>query len=423
MSNENPLSTFFKVWLIILVFLPILAPLIPPISYAQLISPRISLTSSQDPAGVIINIKGTGFSPGSTATLYSKNPDGSESGILAMGISTDGSFNINQLLSSGYPTGTYLFWVVDGPTGRSSNRIIFKMQATKQSGATFPHSTSTPNPQNSRQMSQSMYAPNHGDLIRAKGDTKIYLVQGQQSLGQPISYQRRAIATEQVFNQMGFKWSDVKEIEPQDLMVIPEGKPIWSREFFAPFPEGALIRLKGQTRTYVIREGKKCYVPDPDTLQTLGTWDQVKEVDKATLDSIFTGIPIPSVKQPFQYTPAGQQPGVQVPPSAGSTVIQFQTTSSPTPSQPYGSSSTQPVTGSTTSQTEPQTSFSFFPDGTLIKGTGQMIYLIENGVKRLIPDMETFNAMGLNWNNVITVDDQRLWNIPTGIPIPKIRGK
>jgi len=402
MNNKNPPLTVFKIWLFNLVSLSLLTLLIPFISNAQLISPRISLTSSQDPAGIAVNIHGTGFSAGSTATLYAKNPDGSQSGILSMGISPDGSFNLNHLFPTGYPPGTYLFWVVDGPTGRFSNRVNVNLQIS-QPIETRPPLLPPPS---------SSYTPQHGDLIKAKGDTKVYLVQGQQFYGQPVGYQRRAIANEQVFNQMGFKWSDVKEIDPQDLMILPEGKPIWSRELIAPFPEGALVRLKGQTQTYVIREGRKCYIPDPETFQTMGTWDQVIEVDKATLDSIFTGIPIQSVKPPFQYTPPGQPPPISPPIPTGPSPP-FQTQPSYLPPSP------SPQPGSTISPTQPQSSLPFFPDGTLIKGSGPDIYLIENGVRRLIPNMETFNAMGFNWNNLTILDDQRLGNIPMGIPVPK----
>src|SRR3972149_1850976 len=80
---------------------------------------------------------------------------------------------------------------------------------------------------------------------------------------------------------------------------------------------------------------------------------------------------------------------------------------------PYGGSSIAPQTGFT----QPQ-SFSSFPNGTLIKGSGPEIFIIEKGVRRLIPDMETFNAMGLNLNNIINVDNQKVGTVPLGIPLP-----
>jgi hypothetical protein len=48
-----------------------------------------------------------------------------------------------------------------------------------------------------------------------------------------------------------------------------------------------------------------------------------------------------------------------------------------------------------------------------------------NGIRRLIPYMETFNAMGFNWNNIINVDDQKLGSVPLGVsfPVRKTLGK
>jgi hypothetical protein len=386
----------------------ILSLFVPSMIYSQVVSPRISLTSSQDPSGIILNIKGMSFSSGSMVTLYAKNPDGSQAAIKNVDVSKDGAFNISHLFPTGYPPGTYLLWVVDDSTGRYSNRINFNMPATKSTEVRTPPPPYSPS-----------YTPKHGDLIGCKGDAKVYLVQGIQQ-----GFQRRAIATEEVFRQMGFRKSDVKDLDQQGVMSIPEGPPIWSKEIIASFPEGTLIRLKGKPQTYVIQGGRKCYIPDSETFQSRGySWNQVKEVDQATLDSIFTGIPIQSVKPPFQYIPPGQAPAVQ-PPSTGSPPpLQPQPSTPslpPSSSQPYGSSTIQPGTGSTPYQTQPQSSF--FPDGTLIKGSGPDIYLIENGVRRLIPDMETFNTMGFNWGNVINMDDQRIGAVPMGAPLmPKKR--
>jgi hypothetical protein len=77
-------------------------------------------------------------------------------------------------------------------------------------------------------------------------------------------------------------------------------------------PEGAVVRLQGTTQVYVIQGGRKCYIPDYETFQSRGyQWPQVVEVDRVTLDRIATGVPIPSVRQKFQYTPPGQSPDGQ----------------------------------------------------------------------------------------------------------------
>ncbi len=160
---------------------------------------------------------------------------------------------------------------------------------------------------------QTLIAQQHGDLIRIQGEEKIYLIQNGQ---------RRAIANIEVFNQMGFKLEDVKELDAQSVLSIPEGPPLWSKELIAPFPDGTLIRLKGKVQTYVIRGGRKCYIPDAETFQANGfQWDQVIEVDRSTFNKIPTGIPLPSVKPPTVYGPSGipppgvGQPGVPPPPA------------------------------------------------------------------------------------------------------------
>lgn len=68
--------------------------------------------------------------------------------------------------------------------------------------------------------------------------------------------------------------------------------------------DGDVIRLKESTDIYVIQQGRKCFIPDPETFEAKGYQrDQVIEVDQAAFDGIQTGIPISSIKPPFQYGP------------------------------------------------------------------------------------------------------------------------
>ena len=396
----NALNTFLNKlgqWKLVLILSFTLTFLIPIFLNAQVVSPRISLTSSQDSSGMTVNLKGTGFSNNGTASIYSKNPDGSQSPLQSPGISSQGSFDIYHLFPIGYLQGKCLLWAIDNITGKYSNAIELIVAAT-QSIELKP-------------LLQG-YTPKHGDLIRAKGDTKVHLVQ---------SGQRRCIANEEVFKQMGFKRNSVKDLDLQDVMNIPEGPPIWSNEIVGSYPDGTLIRLQGKTQTYVIQGGRKCYIPDPETFQSRGySWNQVLEVDQGTFESVLTGIPIPSIKPPFQYIPPGQPswgqpPYYPVPPPYAPSLPP--PSSWPPSPYPYGSSTIPPSTGPSPYQ-PPPSSFSSFPNGTLIKGSGPDIYLIENGFRRQIPDMETFNAMGFNLGSIVNVDDQRLGNIPLGAPLP-----
>jgi hypothetical protein len=49
------------------------------------------------------------------------------------------------------------------------------------------------------------------------------------------------------------------------------------------------------------------------------------------------------------------------------------------------------------------------------------VFIIVNGIRRGIPDPETFNSLGLNWNNIQHISQQQLDNIPAGAPLPSLK--
>lgn len=56
--------------------------------------------------------------------------------------------------------------------------------------------------------------------------------------------------------------------------------------------------------------------------------------------------------------------------------------------------------------------------GSLVKGSDPKIYLLQNGVRRWIPDPETFEALGYRWNSIYQISDTALNQVPQGQPIP-----
>lgn len=60
-----------------------------------------------------------------------------------------------------------------------------------------------------------------------------------------------------------------------------------------------------------------------------------------------------------------------------------------------------------------------FSEGSLLKGSGPEIFLIEDGKRRHVPDPHTFDAMGLEWGKVRTLSDDELSRVPLGEPLPK----
>jgi hypothetical protein len=61
------------------------------------------------------------------------------------------------------------------------------------------------------------------------------------------------------------------------------------------------------------------------------------------------------------------------------------------------------------------------PDGTIVKATGPARYLMEAGMRRLIPDEETFKAQGFKNNDIKLISDSELQSIPLGKPLPSRR--
>jgi hypothetical protein len=57
-------------------------------------------------------------------------------------------------------------------------------------------------------------------------------------------------------------------------------------------------------------------------------------------------------------------------------------------------------------------------NGALVRGSENKVYWMENGQRRHIPNPETFNAMGLNWAAIQNVSDADLNMIPLGSPLP-----
>lgn len=61
----------------------------------------------------------------------------------------------------------------------------------------------------------------------------------------------------------------------------------------------------------------------------------------------------------------------------------------------------------------------YLPKADLIKGIGPEVYILENGVKRWIPDTETFEYRRYKWTNIKTISDTLLDSYPQGDDLNK----
>ncbi len=55
-----------------------------------------------------------------------------------------------------------------------------------------------------------------------------------------------------------------------------------------------------------------------------------------------------------------------------------------------------------------------YPNGTLLRGSGPEVYLVENELRRWIPNPQIFNAKGFKWQNIIQALDEIVNGIRKG---------
>jgi len=64
-----------------------------------------------------------------------------------------------------------------------------------------------------------------------------------------------------------------------------------------------------------------------------------------------------------------------------------------------------------------------YEDGTVMKGSGEAIYIIEAGKKRVIPNFFTYVKLGISEGEIVHLADKEIEAIPGGEPIPEIKPK
>jgi hypothetical protein len=144
----------------------------------------------------------------------------------------------------------------------------------------------------------------------------------------------------------------VIQINAGDLQAIPTGDPLPSK--FSPqtlLQDKAIYQVKGNSEIYLVSNNTLRLIPDPETLQYLGyNSTQVITVSAQDFKSLSKGTAMPSRK-----------------------------------------------------------------DSAFIQVSGTLnIYVMENGIKRLIPNLQTFKAMNPNGNIVQKLNQQDFDAIITG---------
>jgi hypothetical protein len=128
---------------------------------------------------------------------------------------------------------------------------------------------------------------------------------------------------------------------------------VWAGSIQAQIKDGTLIRAKGHNEVYVLENGLRRWITNPDVFNGLAyKWSNVQVVSEDVVN-------------------------------------------------------TYPLGNDLTS------SYSY-PEGSLLKGDGPEVYLIEAGKKRWIPNPQIFEAKGFEWESIIKVSQSNLNYISRG---------
>lgn len=121
-----------------------------------------------------------------------------------------------------------------------------------------------------------------GTLIRADGYEEVYVLEDGL---------RRWIINPDVFNRLGYKWSNVRVISKEAVDSYPSGNDVTSSYYYY-YPNGSLIKADAP-EVYLIEAGKKRWIPNPQIFEAKGfRWERIIKVNDYTLRAISQGTDI-----------------------------------------------------------------------------------------------------------------------------------
>lgn len=129
-----------------------------------------------------------------------------------------------------------------------------------------------------------------GTLIRAEGHEKVYVIEDGL---------KRWVTSLNVFNGMGYKWSNVWIVTKTGVDSHVSGDDLISSYYY---PDGSLLKGKGP-KVYLLEAGKKRWIPNPYIFNSKGfQWKDIIKVDDYTLRTISQGTDISSEQENLRPT-------------------------------------------------------------------------------------------------------------------------
>jgi len=253
-------------------------------------------------------------------------------------------------------------------------------------------------------------SPPDGALIKSSGPA-VYIT--QRGL-------KRQVPNALTFEANALLWGNVDTIADSSLRGVPTGHPVLN-----VWADGNLLKGSGPA-VYVMQGGQKRHVVSSAVLVDCGYgWDEVRSVSDSLLGAIPTGAPLSGPPCPLLIPPQGSLirgsgPAVYV--MEGSTRRHVSSADFEGCHYEWGDVSVIADSALARIPSGPSLSGSscpavHLPQGSLIKGSGPAVYVIDQSQKRHIASAEVFQSCHYDWRNVTVISDKTLAGIPLGSPL------
>lgn len=200
-------------------------------------------------------------------------------------------------------------------------------------------------------------------LVKLDNSPKVYVI---------INQKKKWIPTPEVFETLGYKWKSITIIDSNTLKSIPDF-------------EDNLIRAVNDYKVYIIVNGIRRHIPNPEIFLDYGfNWSDVRDVPEATISKYKRAYLIRESRRGDVYYLSSNNIKKHIPSS-----------------EIFSSYNDKWEDIQVVSKKEMES----YKTSNLIKlYNGSRIYLIENNVKRWIPDIQTFNKRNYEWGNILSVN-------------------
>lgn len=277
---------------------------------------------------------------------------------------------------------------------------------------TYAQSVTKQNPSVRKTSVQAATLPKlqEGSLVRGSTPIPIYVINAGR---------RRLIPNTATFDALGYKLENVVQLSEQQLKAIPELPAVLLKRN-SQFKDGSLV-TDDSDRVYLIALGGRRLIPDAKTFEALGYQQKnVQKISNQELKSIpeYAPLPISAIAFKDGTLIKGSSPAVYVISDNKRRLIPDEATFNASGYKWENIRTISDRALNAIPELPPLSARIVFKDGTLLKGSRAAIYVISSGRRRLIPNGQTFDALGYRWENVQQISDSQLEEIPEMPPLP-----